>query len=89
MTSLCMVIATSGVSGFTNPELADTLTVSVIWPTSSVASSRALWPVVLFTIGYGDNPIASESLHTTAAVVLAKPLGSDEVLALRRLLDNR
>jgi CheY-like chemotaxis protein len=38
-------------------------------------------PVVLFMTGYGDSPIESEFLQTTAAVVLAKPLGIDELLA--------
>jgi CheY-like chemotaxis protein len=38
-------------------------------------------PVVLFMTGYGDGPIESEFLQTTAAVVLAKPLGIDELLA--------
>lgn len=38
-------------------------------------------PVVLFMTGYGDSPIESEFLHTTAAVALAKPLGIDELLA--------
>ena len=31
--------------------------------------------------GYGDNPIKSEFLQTTAATVLAEPLGIDELLA--------
>src|SRR5512137_2205395 len=38
-------------------------------------------PVVLFMSGYGDNPAESEFLQTTATVVLAKPLGIDELLA--------
>ena len=38
-------------------------------------------PLVLFMTGYGDSPIESEFLQTTAAVVLAKPLGIDELLA--------
>jgi DNA-binding response OmpR family regulator len=38
-------------------------------------------PVVLFMTGYGDSPVESEFLQTTAAVVLAKPLGIDELLA--------
>jgi CheY-like chemotaxis protein len=38
-------------------------------------------PAVLFMTGYGDSPIESEFLQTTAAVVLAKPLGIDELLA--------
>ena len=38
-------------------------------------------PVVLFITGYGDSPIESEFLQTTAAVALAKPLGIDELLA--------
>ncbi|HJR02898.1 MAG TPA: response regulator [Methylomirabilota bacterium] len=38
-------------------------------------------PVVLFMTGYGDSPVESEFLRTTAAVVLAKPLGIDELLA--------
>ena len=38
-------------------------------------------PVVLFMTGYGDSPIESEFLQTTAAVALAKPLGIDELLA--------
>ena len=38
-------------------------------------------PVVLFMTGYGDSPIEQEFLQTTAAVVLAKPLGIDELLA--------
>ena len=38
-------------------------------------------PVVFFMTGYGDSPIESEFLQTTAAVVLAKPLGIDELLA--------
>jgi CheY-like chemotaxis protein len=38
-------------------------------------------PVVLFMTGYGDSPIEEEFLQTTAAVVLAKPLGIDELLA--------
>lgn len=38
-------------------------------------------PVVLFMTGYSDSPIESEFLQTTAAVVLAKPLGIDELLA--------
>lgn len=38
-------------------------------------------PVVLFITGYGDSPIESEFLQTTAAIVLAKPLGIDELLA--------
>jgi DNA-binding response OmpR family regulator len=31
--------------------------------------------------GYGDSPIEAEFLQTTTAVVLAKPLGIDELLA--------
>ena len=38
-------------------------------------------PVVLFMTGYGDSPIEAEFLQTTTAVVLAKPLGIDELLA--------
>ena len=38
-------------------------------------------PVVLFMTGYGDSAIEQEFLQTTAAVVLAKPLGIDELLA--------
>jgi two-component system response regulator HydG len=38
-------------------------------------------PVVLFMTGYGDSPVEWEFLQTTAAVVLAKPLGIDELLA--------
>ena len=38
-------------------------------------------PVVVFITGYGDSPIESEFLQTTAAVALAKPLGIDELLA--------
>jgi CheY-like chemotaxis protein len=38
-------------------------------------------PAVLFMTGYGDSPIESEFFQTTAAVVLAKPLGIDELLA--------
>jgi two-component system response regulator HydG len=38
-------------------------------------------PAVLFITGYGDSPIESEFLRTTAAVALAKPLGIDELLA--------
>ncbi len=38
-------------------------------------------PVVLFMTGYGDNPAEAEFLQTTGAVVLAKPLGIDELLA--------
>jgi CheY-like chemotaxis protein len=38
-------------------------------------------PVVLFITGYGDSPIESEFLKTTTAIVLAKPLGIDELLA--------
>lgn len=37
-------------------------------------------PVMLFMTGYGDSPIEAEFLQTTAAVVLAKPLGIDELL---------
>jgi DNA-binding response OmpR family regulator len=36
---------------------------------------------MLFMTGYGDSPIEAEFLQTTAAVVLAKPLGIDELLA--------
>lgn len=48
-------------------------------------------PVVLFMTGYGDSPIESEFLQTTAAVALAKPLGIDELLARVRgvLLEPR
>jgi DNA-binding response OmpR family regulator len=46
-------------------------------------------PVVLFMTGYGDSPTESEFLQTTTAVVLAKPLGIDELLArVHRLLEN-
>jgi CheY-like chemotaxis protein len=38
-------------------------------------------PVVLFMTGYGDSAIEQEFLQTSAAVVLAKPLGIDELLA--------
>ncbi len=38
-------------------------------------------PAVVFITGYGDSPIESEFLQTTAAVALAKPLGIDELLA--------
>jgi len=38
-------------------------------------------PIVLFMTGYGDSPTESEFLQTTGAVVLAKPLGIDELLA--------
>ena len=38
-------------------------------------------PVMLFMTGYGDSPVEAEFLQTTAAVVLAKPLGIDELLA--------
>ena len=38
-------------------------------------------PIVLFMTGYGDSPTESEFLPTTGAVVLAKPLGIDELLA--------
>lgn len=38
-------------------------------------------PLVLFMTGYGDSPAESEFLQATGAVVLAKPLGIDELLA--------
>ena len=38
-------------------------------------------PVVLFMTGYSDSPAEAEFLQTTAAVVLAKPLGIDALLA--------
>ena len=38
-------------------------------------------PVLLFMTGYGDSPVESEFLQTTTAVVLAKPLGIDQLLA--------
>jgi len=45
-------------------------------------------PVVLFITGYGDSPTDSEFLQTTAVVVLAKPLGIDELLKqVHRLLE--
>jgi DNA-binding response OmpR family regulator len=43
-------------------------------------------PVVLFITGYGDSPTDSEFLQTTAAVVLAKPLGIDALLERVRCL---
>ena len=47
-------------------------------------------PVVLFMTGYGDSPTDSDFLQATAAVVLAKPLGIDELLErVRRLLTIR
>ncbi len=47
-------------------------------------------PVVLFITGYGDSPTASEFLQATAAVVLAKPLGVDELVGrVRDLLASR
>jgi len=46
-------------------------------------------PVVLFITGYGDSPTASD-LQATAAVVLAKPLGVDELVGrVRDLLASR
>jgi hypothetical protein len=39
--------------------------------------------------GYGDSPIDSAFLQTTAAVVLAKPLGIDALLERVRLLTIR
>jgi CheY-like chemotaxis protein len=47
----------------------------------AIAHLESPRPVVLFMTGYGDSPIESEFLQTTAAVVLAKPLGIDELLA--------
>jgi DNA-binding response OmpR family regulator len=38
-------------------------------------------PVVLFMTGYGDSPAEAEFLQATGAIVLAKPLGIDELLA--------
>jgi DNA-binding response OmpR family regulator len=47
-------------------------------------------PVVLFMTGYGDAPTDSDFLQSTAAVVLAKPLGIDALLErVRRLLAVR
>jgi two-component system NtrC family sensor kinase len=47
-------------------------------------------PVVLFMTGYGDAPTDSDFLQSTAAVVLAKPLGIDALLErVRRLLTTR
>ena len=46
----------------------------------AVAQLGAPRPVVLFMTGYGDSPTDSEFLQTTAAVVLAKPLGIDALL---------
>jgi CheY-like chemotaxis protein len=47
-------------------------------------------PVVLFMTGYGDSPTDSDFLQATTAVVLAKPLGIDELLGrVRRLLTTR
>jgi len=45
-------------------------------------------PVVLFMTGYGDGPTDSDFLQTTAAVVLAKPLGIDALLERVRCLLN-
>ena len=47
----------------------------------AIAQLVAPRPAVLFITGYGDSPIESEFLQTTAAVALAKPLGIDELLA--------
>jgi CheY-like chemotaxis protein len=47
----------------------------------AIAHLESPRPVVLFMTGYGDSPIESEFLQTTTAVVLAKPLGIDELLA--------
>ena len=57
-------------------------TVARLWPPR---------PVVLFMTGYGDSPAESEFLQTTGAVVLAKPLGIDELLARvrRHILETR
>jgi two-component system NtrC family sensor kinase len=46
----------------------------------AVAQLGSPRPVVLFITGYGDSPTDSEFLLTTAAVVLAKPLGIDALL---------
>jgi two-component system NtrC family sensor kinase len=46
-------------------------------------------PIVLFMTGYGDSPIDSAFLQTTAAVVVAKPLGIDALLERVRLLTIR
>jgi len=43
-------------------------------------------PVVLFMTGYGDGPVESEFLQAAPAVVLAKPLGIDELLTRVRAL---
>ena len=43
-------------------------------------------PVVLFMTGYGDGSAESDFLQTTAAVVLAKPLGIDALLERVRCL---
>lgn len=52
----------------------------------AVAQLGSPRPVVLFITGYGDSPTDSEFLQTTAAVVLAKPLGIDALLERVRLL---
>lgn len=52
----------------------------------AVAQLGSPRPVVLFMTGYGDSPTDSEFLQTTAAVVLAKPLGIDALLERVRLL---
>jgi len=46
---------------------------------------------MLFVTGHGDSPAESEFLQTTGAVVLAKPLGIDKLLARirRHLLETR
>jgi DNA-binding response OmpR family regulator len=41
---------------------------------------------VLFMTGYGDGSAESDFLQTTAAVVLAKPLGIDALLERVRCL---
>jgi DNA-binding response OmpR family regulator len=52
----------------------------------AVAQLGSPRPVVLFMTGYGDSPTDSEFLQTTAAVVLAKPLGIDALLERVRCL---
>jgi CheY-like chemotaxis protein len=55
----------------------------------AVAQLGSPRPVVLFMTGYGDSPTDSEFLQTTAAVVLAKPLGIDALLErVRHLLTD-